>query len=361
MYRKLALPFVIALTVGSVGAVGDQWPSTSLTPPRATVEGWSPERAARYLDSRQADWFEWKTAAAPEGPCVSCHTGMTYLLARPALRQRLGEAQPTRYETGLLGRLRHDVGNKAESYLRPTEVVFAALFLGPSGSTARVTDEGHKALDQLWALQEREGASKGGWDWLMVNLDPWEHSQSTFFGTAIAALAVGNAGAGYAAERGVAAHVADLKTYFQSAATARRPLHDRLALLWAASKQRDILSAGERTALIELALAKQQADGGWDVASLGPWDAHPDAPANSGSSSYATAFVTFVLQRAGVSSFDARLSRAIAWLTDHQDRESGAWPAVSMNKKYPAGSMQSMFMQDAATAFASLALIEAGR
>ena len=32
-----------------------------------------------------------------------------------------------------------------------------------------------------------------------------------------------------------------------------------------------------------------------------------------------------------------------------------------MNKRYPEGSMESRFMQDAATAFASLALIEARR
>ena len=37
---------------------------------------------------------------------------------------------------------------------------------------------------------------------------------------------------------------------------------------------------------------------------------------------------------------------------------TGAWPAVSMNKRYPEGSMPSLFMQDAATAFAALALIE---
>jgi hypothetical protein len=32
-----------------------------------------------------------------------------------------------------------------------------------------------------------------------------------------------------------------------------------------------------------------------------------------------------------------------------------------MNKRYPEGSMESRFMQDAATAFASLALLEANR
>jgi hypothetical protein len=35
-----------------------------------------------------------------------------------------------------------------------------------------------------------------------------------------------------------------------------------------------------------------------------------------------------------------------------------AWPALSMNKRRPAASMEALFMQDAATAFASLALLE---
>ena len=45
---------------------------------------WSPALAARYLDGRQKEWFSWKPAMSADGPCVSCHTGMTYLLARPA-------------------------------------------------------------------------------------------------------------------------------------------------------------------------------------------------------------------------------------------------------------------------------------
>ena len=73
---------------------------------------WSPEAAARYLDGRQKEWFSWKPAMSADGPCVSCHTGMTYLLARPALRRRLKESQPTMYEVGLLDRLRAKVGEK---------------------------------------------------------------------------------------------------------------------------------------------------------------------------------------------------------------------------------------------------------
>src|SRR5262245_28380189 len=92
-------------------------------------QGWSPRLAAGYLDSRQEKWFAWPTAQSADGPCVSCHTGLTYLLARPALRRALSENQPTKYETGLMDRLRSKVGNKPAAALRDVEVIFTALFL----------------------------------------------------------------------------------------------------------------------------------------------------------------------------------------------------------------------------------------
>ena len=48
----------------------------------------------------------------------------------------------------------------------------------------------------------------------------------------------------------------------------------------------------------------------------------------------------------------------VAWLKSKQDPASGAWPAVSMNKQRPPDSMEGRFMQDAATAFASIVLVE---
>jgi squalene-hopene/tetraprenyl-beta-curcumene cyclase len=108
-------------------------------------------------------------------------------------------------------------------------------------------------------------------------------------------------------------------------------------------------------------LKRQSADGGWSNEALGPWMAHADAPVVAGSNGYATAFTTFVLLKSGVPASDARIARALAWLKAHQDPSTGAWPAVSMNKQRPAGSMEAQFMQDAATAFASLALLDAGQ
>ena len=63
---------------------------------------WNPRRAADYLDAREKAWVAWPTSKSAGGNCVSCHTNVSYLMARPALRKLLGETQPTEYETGLL-------------------------------------------------------------------------------------------------------------------------------------------------------------------------------------------------------------------------------------------------------------------
>ena len=169
---------------------------------------------------------------------------MTYLLARPALGRRLGRSQPTSFETGLLDRLRADVGDKPESYLQGVEVIFAALFLSERDRGRPMSPDTRKAFNQLWSLQVNEGPSRGSWDWLIVDLDPWEQAESTYFGAALAALAAGNAGAAYVADVSVASHLAALTAFLRTPSPVR-PLHDRLALLWASSKQRELLSGAE--------------------------------------------------------------------------------------------------------------------
>jgi hypothetical protein len=317
---------------------------------------WSPEAAARYLDGRQQEWFAWKTAMSADGPCVSCHTGMTYLLARPALRRRLKESQPTMYEAGLLDRLRAKVGEKPAGALQGVETIFSAMFLSREDAMKTMSVHTQKAFDQLWTLQSADGPSKGGWRWYAANLDPWENAESGRYGASLAAVALTQTPAEYRDTPRVRDQAAALNAYLMDSVESRR-LHDRLALLIARSIVPDPL----RQSITSDALGKQQADGGWTIESLGPWMAHPDAPPASGSNAYATAFTTFALLRAGIATSDSRVAKALTWLQSHQDPKTGAWAAVSMNKRYPEGSMESRFMQDAATAFASLALIEAGR
>jgi squalene-hopene/tetraprenyl-beta-curcumene cyclase len=317
---------------------------------------WSPELAARYLDGRQQEWFAWKPAMSADGPCVSCHTGMTYLLARPALRRVLKDSQPTKYEVGLLDRLRAKVGEKPAGALQGVETIFSAMFLSREDAMKTMSTHTQKAFDQLWALQSAEGETTGGWRWYAANLDPWENSESGRYGASLAAIALAQTPAEYRNTPKVREHAASLSAYLLDSVASRR-LHDRLALLWAGTNVSDTL----RGAITADALGKQQADGGWTIESLGPWMAHADAPPAAGSNAYATAFTTFALLRGGVRASDPRLAKALTWLQSHQDPQTGAWAAMSMNKRYPEGSMESRFMQDAATAFASLALIEAGR
>jgi squalene-hopene/tetraprenyl-beta-curcumene cyclase len=317
---------------------------------------WSPEAAARYLDGRQKEWFEWKPALSADGPCVSCHTGMTYLLARPALRKALKQKEPTTYEKGLLDRLRSNVGAKPAGALQSVEAIFAAMFLGDDAATT-MSAHRQKAFDQLWALQNGDGKNQGAWRWYAANLDPWENPESVFYGTSLAALALGSTPASYRNDATTRERAGAVAKYLASPPTPAR-LHDRLTMLWASSTLPSLLAADARRSLVAEAFQKQSADGGWSLESLGPWMTHENAPPHQGSDAYATAYTAFALHKGGVAASDARMKKAIAWLKSKQDPATGAWPAVSMNKQRPPDSMEGRFMQDAATAFASIVLIE---
>lgn len=240
------------------------------------------------------------------------------------------------------------------------ETIFSALFLSFEDTrSARWSAETTQAFDQLWSLQIREGKTKGAWPWSSTqNLDPWEMPESPFFGAALAALAIGTAPVQYRDRQEIRERVNALIEYLKREQQTQ-PLHNRLAQLWASSKLPGVLSEPMRQPIIDEILRRQQADGGWTIESLGPWSPHPEAPSSTGSNSYATGFVAFVLQKAGVPRTHPALNRALDWLRSHQDRQFGHWRADSMNKPYEADSMQVRFMQDAATAFATLALLEA--
>jgi squalene-hopene/tetraprenyl-beta-curcumene cyclase len=321
---------------------------------------WNPKLAAQYLDSRQKEWFAWPAAKIYGGPCISCHTGATYMLARPALRRALGESEPTAYETGLVDALVARVGIGLKDALKTqkeprasqgigVESIFAALFLDPEKPAAR------QAWDRLWSMQLHEGEAKGSWPWFEFDADPYETSDSGFFGASLAALAISGTPAEYQARPEVKERVAELTGYLRSALPAQ-PLHNRLLLLWAAARLPAAVGDAKQS-IIDETLKKQQPDGSWTLAALGPWKDHPAAPPANGASAYATAIAAFGLVEAGVPRSDPKLKKALDWLRAKQDPQLGYWAADSMNKHREPGSMPEGFMRDAATAFAVLALI----
>jgi squalene-hopene/tetraprenyl-beta-curcumene cyclase len=330
---------------------------------------WNPRLAAQYLDSRQKQWFAWPDASKSGVPCVSCHTGLPYLLARPALRLALGETAPTLYEAVLLDGLRATVvkteakdlfpglkGRLADQVFGAQTVLSALLLAMDDAPRGGLTPETEKAFERMWSTQIRDGTDKGAWYWSDFDLDPWETPNAAYYGAALAALATGIAPANYQARPEIRENVAALVSYLRSAPQAQ-PLHNRLILLWASAKLNHLLPPPEQQVVLEDVWKKQNADGGWTLESLGPWRKHADALPASGSNSYATGLVAFTLQQAGVRRSDERMSRALAWLEAHQDPQSGYWTAESMNKRHEAGSMPAQFMRDAATGFATLALL----
>lgn len=302
---------------------------------QAIAAGWDPKLAAKFLDERQQQWFEWPVAAKKGGPCISCHTGLTYLIARPALRRVLNETEPTKWETGLLDGLRARLDGPLPGTAQAigTESVLAAVLLRDNKT----------AQDRMWGLQLREGKRNGAWNWFELELDPWENTEAPFFGAALAALTVPPSRSDEPASA--------LRDYLKTAA-ADQPLQNRLTLLWTAK-------ALAKKEWIAEAFAKQSPDGGWTAEALGPWKQRPTAAPAPGSNAYATAFTTFALLEGGVKPSDSHMKRALDWLRAHQDRTSGYWDAISMNKRYEAGSMQEQFMRDAATGFAAAALVKA--
>jgi squalene-hopene/tetraprenyl-beta-curcumene cyclase len=341
----------------------------------AFCQNWNPRLAEQYMDSRQKEWVAWPMAMHSGVACVSCHTGLTYLLARPALRQALGEKTgPTLYEDVLDASMRATVirtdANDLFAGLKGpivdqvygAQVLLAALVLAMDDAPrGKLSPEGERAFERMWSIQLKDGPDKGAWQWSDFDLDPWETKDAVSYGAALAALATGLAPADYQARPQIQENIAAMRAYLrESQKTA--PLHNRLFLLWASSKLRDLLPAADKQAILDELWRKQEADGGWSIQSLGQWKERAAAqPVALGSNAYATALAAFTIQQAGVQPSQASLAKALAWLKAHQDPQGGNWSAESMNHKHSAyGVMAEKFMSDAATGYATAALLEAG-
>ncbi len=230
------------------------------------------------------------------------------------------------------------------------EAIFAALFLNPETPAAR------QAWDRLWSMQFQDGAAEGSWPWFEFDTDPYETTDSGFFGASLAALAISATPSEYQERPEIKERIAELTEYLRTA-TPAQPLHNRLLLLWAAAKLPAAIRDA-RQSIIDETLQKQQPDGSWTIAALGPWKDHPGAPPAGGASAYATAVASFALEQTGVPRSDPKLNKALDWLRSKQDPQFGYWAADSMNKRREPGSMPEGFMRDAATGFAVLSLIE---
>jgi len=336
---------------------------------------WSPKAAAAYLDERSSWWMAWPKAARDHDTfCISCHTTLPYALARPVLRGTLAEQSPSANEQKVFDNIvkRVRMWKEAEPFYsdktngppktsesRGTESIINALTLVwrdvPSG---RLSADAHLALDNMWAVQLKSGEMNGAWDWLQFHNAPWE-GDSQYYGTTLAAIAIGCAPGNYASETGIQPGLKQLRTYLLSNMNAQTPA-DRVVLLWASAKLPGLLTATQQKTIIEETIARQREDGGFSLSALsGSWKRHDNTPQNSASDGYATGLAAFALEQSGAPEAQPALKRALAWLSRNQNPSDGRWMAYSLNKERELSSDAGRFMSDAATAYAVLALAHA--
>ena len=342
------------------------------------ADSWNPSAAAAYLDQRESEWVLWPPAERDHDTfCVSCHTVLPYALARPALRTSNGESALTANERKLLDNVSRRVrlGTQVEPFYsgsvqktlesRGTEAVLNALILASyAGRSRELGADTQTAVDTMWGLQQTTGDECGSWPWLQFNMEPWEARYSRFYGAALAAVAIGLTPEEYRARPEVQNHVKLLEEYLVRESS-KQPSLNRAALLWASTRLPELLDWKSQTSIVSELFAKQEPDGGWSLHSLviasgmdwtrDQWK-QVKGVRSSRSDGYATGFVAFTLQQAGVGADNTRVGQALQWLKQHQSQAEGFWPATSLNQRRDLHSQVGRFMSDAATAYAVLAL-----
>ncbi len=356
----------------------------------SATAAWSMQEAAGYLDARMDLWFTNATklqTGSGKTACVSCHTPIPYALARPELRRMMGVSRPTAQELALADNatsrvqtlstheLLYAYDDEKKSESRGTEAVLNALILlsanAPSGGK-RPPGPVRQAVTELWESQRADGA----WDWLDFGLEPFESAQSVYQGAALAALAVGWAAA-TPADQSTKEHVSRLHGYLTREYGAQNLYNQTWALL-ASSRMTGLLTMPQKSALASALAARQHPDGGWALRDLGPWQWSRTRPPYAApgtvdeslagqSDGYATGLTVYALRQSGTPAGNPVVTRGLQWLKANQlpirvgEHEWRAWRAHSMNFDREHGGAKGepwrrLFMSDAATAFAVLAI-----
>ena len=266
----------------------NRWPRSSR---------WS--KASHFLDSASLDWQRsWQ--------CFTCHTNISYLIARPTIAADApAHRQVRKFAEELISLRWEEVGPRSDAEV---VAIAAALALNDAATTRKLHPLTRTALDRMWTVQRPAG------DWKWPTRCRWPPMESDeHYGVTLAAIGTGAAPDGYAQTPAARAGLAKIRTFLED--NPPTDLHHKAMVLWASTYVDGLMTAEERKACIKELLAAERPTGGWAFSTLYPWTRgdgkEQDLETSDG---YGTGFVVFVLRRAGVPADDPAVARGVAWL-----------------------------------------------
>ncbi len=304
----------------------------------------SAKRAAIYLDRAALTWQK-------EKKCVTCHTNMPYLFARPALASVLRDSNEVRQFFEQYRTVRWKKKGPTEKQGFWPVVVGAGLTFNDVQTTGKLSPVTRDVLDLLWTVQRDDG----GWKWPHCDYAPMEIDDH--FGVTLAALTVGIAPDGYAETEAAKAGLANLRTYLKN--NPPKSLHHRAMIAWCSLRIDGIASDDDRARTLDQLLTLQRPDGGWSTSSfLTDWQGlqrDDGEPLDTKTSdAYGTGLVIVISRELGTPADHPRLKRGIRWLLSNQ-RESGKW--FTRSPVNDAGNL----ISNTGSAYAVLALQSCGK
>jgi len=352
-YQSETLPFgryyslfagwcIVLLTAGLVSASDVVTLENVVDPGQITADepfadAFSPEKAARYLDTASLHWQKSRN-------CAACHVNMGYMYARPALSSFLKDSGEVRglFEEYVTKRWKKKIPRDVQEIV----VVASGLTFNDLQTTGRLAPVTRQALRAMWDFQRDDG----GWNWRNDGYPPIEYDEH--YGVTLAALITGIAPDRYADTKEARKGLDGIRRFLSSNPPVS--LHHRAMIAWASCYVGDLMKDQQRAQTLSELLVLQLPDGGWSTPGLlADWnglkrkDGKPHDMKTS--DAYATGFTIIVARELGMASKDQQLIRGIDWLLSNQ-RVSGKWFCRS-----PATDSRHYF-SNFGSAFAILAL-----
>ena len=294
------------ITLANVGDPG------RITADEPIADVFSPEKAARYLDTASLNWQKSRN-------CAACHVNMGYMYARPALSSFLEESGEVRglFEEYVTMRWK----KRPPRNMQETVVVASGLAFNDLQTTGHLHPISRQALKVMWDFQRDDG----GWTWRNDGYPPTEYDEH--YGVTLAALTTGIAPDRYVETKEARQGLEKIRVFLKN--NPPLSLHHRAMIAWTSCYVDDLMNDQGRNKTLDELLALQRPDGGWSTPGLlADWkglerlDSKPHDTKTS--DAYATGFTMIVARELGVPGKDPRLKRGIDWLLSNQ-RVSGKW------------------------------------